>query len=311
MRAGLLSIAVLAGCAGSTEGGLSWPPDPASFDCRAAGAPERIDPVPVACTLDRTCAVPLVSGHRGAGGSLGVLAPEDTVRGVYAAIAYGVDFVETDPRPTADGYLVNNHDATVDRTTRGTGTVAEMTLDEVQALPMRTDDYPGQWDCARIPTLEEILTAARGRAHVLVDANKTNRVDLLVAAIEDTDTVPWAIFDTSSPDKIAAALAIDPDLHTMIRVDDEAGLDAQLAQFADHPPDIVEIDWTRRDLAATVIARGHKPLMDVFVQDAAAVVADNLDPYREVFADGVVIAQSDRPDLVLKVLQRPGSPAAR
>lgn len=299
-------LVFLAGCATppASDTGPVWPPEPSVYDCRANGPPARVDPVPLDCALDRSCTTLLASGHRGMGGTLGVIAPEDTVEAVYAAIAWGLDFVETDPRPTADGYLVNNHDSSVNRTTTGTGEVEEMTLAEIQALPMVTDDYPGEWSCTRIPTLEQILLAAAGRVHVLVDANKTDRVDLLVQAIVDTDTVDWAVFDTSSPDKIEAALAIEPELHTMIRVETESELDSLLARFADHPPDIVEIDRDALDLAPVVTARGHKPLMDVFLQDAAAVMADNLDPYRDAFDAGLVVAQSDRPDLLLEVLDR-------
>lgn len=280
------------------------PPDPATYDCRAPGPPARVDPVPVDCMLDRACATPLVSGHRGMGGSLGVTAPEDTVGAVYAAITFGVDFVETDPRPTADGFLVNHHDTDVSRTTTGTGEVADLTLAEVQALTLRTETFPGDWSCARIPTLEEVLLAAKDRVHVLVDANKTDRVDLLVQAIVDTDTLDWAVFDTSSPDKIEQALALEPDLHTMIRVDDLAQLEDQLARFADHPPVIVEIDQAARELAPEVVARGHKPLMDVFLQDPAAILTGSLEEYQKVYDAGVVIAQSDRPDLVLELLER-------
>jgi len=310
-----LLLLLFVGCTRSEPGDDTgeasiWPPDPAVYDCRASGPPERIDPVPIGCALDRTCTTRLVSGHRGMGGTLGVIAPEDSVGSVLAAIAWGLDFVETDPRPTSDGHLVNNHDTSVDRTTTGSGEVDQMTLAEVQSLPMRADDYPGEWACARIPTLEEILAAARGRVHVLVDANKTDRVDLLVQAILDTGTLDWAVFDTSSTDKIEAALAIEPGLHTMIRVDSEGQLDAQLALFADHPPDIVEIDRTALFLAPTVSARGHKPLMDVFLEDAAAAYAGNLDEYVAAYDAGLVVAQSDRPDLVIEVLDRVPEPTA-
>ena len=106
----------------------AFPPpiDPALFDCtslakpplarRAASAPE--------CLRDPKCAGRFVSAHRGAGGDLGRIAPEDTLAAYRAGIALGVDIVETDPRPTADGVIVNVHDTSVDRTTDGTGDVA-------------------------------------------------------------------------------------------------------------------------------------------------------------------------------------------
>ncbi len=288
---------------GGDTGG-SGVPDPSTYDCRAPGIPNRVDPVDPGCMVDRTCKTRLVSGHRGMGGTFGAVAPEDTVSAVRAAIAYGVDFVETDPRPTADGVLVNVHDTTVDRTTDGEGTVSEMTLAEVQALHVDPGELPGDFSCERIPTFREILETARGRVHVLVDANKTDRVDLLVADIVETDSVGWAIFDTSSVDKIDQALAIEPELYTMIRVDTEEQLDEQLAHFSDHPPVIVEIDDVTPELAGPVLATGHRPLRDIFVQDLIVVGSGDYAEYDAAFAEGMLIAQSERPELVLDYLSR-------
>ena len=71
-----------------------------------------------------------VAAHRGASASH----PENTMEAFRAAIEMGVDQIETDVRITADGELVLIHDATVDRTTNGTGKVAQMTLAELKAL---------------------------------------------------------------------------------------------------------------------------------------------------------------------------------
>lgn len=50
---------------------------------------------------------------------------------------------------TKDGYLIAMHDSTVDRTTNGTGSVSEMTLEEIKEL----DAGNGE----KIPTLDEII----------------------------------------------------------------------------------------------------------------------------------------------------------
>jgi glycerophosphoryl diester phosphodiesterase len=215
-----------------------------------------------------------------------------------------VDFVETDPRPTADGVLVNIHDDTVDRVTTGTGAVDEMTYDEIVALQLETDAFPGDYSCEHIATLEEILSAAKGRVHVLVDANKTDRVDLLVNAILSTDTLEEAIFDTSSPDKIDAALAIEPSLHTMIRVASTTELSDQIAHFADHPPVIVEIDANTPELATPVREAGHRPFTDVFITDAQVSATGNVDSYGPFYENGLAILESDRPELIVEWLNR-------
>ena len=61
-------------------------------------------------------------------------APENTLASVAASIAVGADACEFDVRTTADGRVVLMHDATVDRTTNGTGEISKMTLAVAQSL---------------------------------------------------------------------------------------------------------------------------------------------------------------------------------
>ncbi|CAN5720514.1 glycerophosphodiester phosphodiesterase [soil metagenome] len=93
-----------------------------------------------------------IVGHRGAAGE----APENTMAGFRWAQRHGVNILETDVRLTADGVPVLMHDATVDRTTDGSGEVGEMTIAELQKL--RADRlFPGWQGDVRIPTLNTLL----------------------------------------------------------------------------------------------------------------------------------------------------------
>lgn len=85
------------------------------------------------------------TGHRGAMG----LEPENTMRSFRRAVADGAHEIELDVRVSRDGTLVVMHDATVDRTTSGTGAVADLTLAELRAL----DAGHGE----QVPTYEEVL----------------------------------------------------------------------------------------------------------------------------------------------------------
>lgn len=297
-----------AGGAGGMGGSAGAPPiiEPSLFDCTRAKDPVRVSDIPMECPTLPSCSTKLVSGHRAAGGEIGVIAPEDTLAAVRAAIALGIDFIETDPRPTKDGILVNVHDPTVDRIAFGTGEVAQMTLAELQALKLKTAEYPGDYSCEKIPTIEEVLLAAKGKVHVLLDANKTDQVELLVSIVQKTDTLEWAIFDTDSQDKIDQALAIEPALLTMIRVVDTAELDAELMHFSAHPPIIVEIHDTPdvAPVAAAVHAAQNKALGDTFATDVAAGLSDDPSLYDDLWATGLDILQTDRPDLVLQNLGR-------
>lgn len=98
--------------------------------------------------------------HRGANR----VAPEETIEAYHAAKKDGADVLEMDLQRTRDGVLVLMHDATVDRTTNGTGRVDEMTLAEVKALDAGYDftrdggeTYPFRGQGLTVPTLVEIF----------------------------------------------------------------------------------------------------------------------------------------------------------
>jgi glycerophosphoryl diester phosphodiesterase len=91
----------------------------------------------------------LTIGHRGVMG----VAPENTLRSFVAAQEAGLDVIELDLHLSKDGALVVMHDAEVDRTTDGTGAIADKTLAELRAL----DAGSGE----RVPVFEEVLDAVR------------------------------------------------------------------------------------------------------------------------------------------------------
>jgi len=102
---------------------------------------------------------PLLIAHQG--GEL--LAPSNTMIAFEQARQYDIDMMETDIHMTKDGHLVMIHDATVDRTTNGTGRVDSYTLEELQKLDAgyRFTDLNGETSFrgkgAYIPTLEELF----------------------------------------------------------------------------------------------------------------------------------------------------------
>ncbi|GAA0919427.1 glycerophosphodiester phosphodiesterase family protein [Streptomyces thermoalcalitolerans] len=79
--------------------------------------------------------------------------PENTLRSFVAAQQAGLDVIELDLHLSKDGALVVMHDAEVDRTTDGSGAIADKTLAELRSL----DAGRGE----RIPTFEEVLDAVR------------------------------------------------------------------------------------------------------------------------------------------------------
>ena len=66
--------------------------------------------------------------------------PENTLRRFQRAIEIGVDAVELDVRKTKDNELVVIHNANVNKTTNGSGSVNELTLEEIKRLVIEKDE---------------------------------------------------------------------------------------------------------------------------------------------------------------------------
>ena len=105
----------------------------------------------------RETGVPLVGGHRGNPAER----PENTLASFRSAIELGVDMIECDVHLSSDGQLVVIHDHTLDRTTNGTGLVAQRTLSELREL----DAGGGE----RLPLLSEVCDLARDRVGLCVE----------------------------------------------------------------------------------------------------------------------------------------------
>jgi glycerophosphoryl diester phosphodiesterase len=73
---------------------------------------------------------PLVLGHRGYRAKY----PENTLLAFRRALECGADGIECDIQKSADGRFVVIHDPRVDRTSNGTGEVAQMRFDDLRRL---------------------------------------------------------------------------------------------------------------------------------------------------------------------------------
>lgn len=105
----------------------------------------------------------LVIAHRGGRG----LMPENTLEAFRHADSLGVDVLEMDLHASADGHLVIIHDATVDRTTNGSGRIDSLSLAQLAELDAgyhwqdQEGNFPFRGKGVRIPTLDTVLSSFR------------------------------------------------------------------------------------------------------------------------------------------------------
>ena len=102
---------------------------------------------------------PKIIGHRGAAS----YAPENTLEGIQTAADMGIEWVELDVKLTRDNVPILFHDDTLERTTNGSGKVAETDYEDIKNLEAGSW-YGESFTGIQVPTLEEAL-------EVLVDRN--------------------------------------------------------------------------------------------------------------------------------------------
>jgi len=108
--------------------------------------------------------IPLISGHRG-GTTKGY--PENCIATFENTLRYTPAFFEIDPRLTKDSIIVLMHDATLDRTTTGSGKVSDYTWEELKQLKLK--DGEGNVTEYHIPTLDEVIKWSKGKTIINLD----------------------------------------------------------------------------------------------------------------------------------------------
>ena len=156
---------------------------------------------------------PRVIGHRGAAGH----APENTLGGLRKAAELGATWVEFDVALTRDDVPVLLHDETLERTTDGTGKVAERTFQEISRLDAGAwfgDAFAGE----RIPRLDAaiaLLDTLGLCANVEIKptkgrARKTGRIVGQMIAEKWPKSLRAPVFSSFTTEALAAARETAP-----------------------------------------------------------------------------------------------------
>jgi glycerophosphoryl diester phosphodiesterase len=136
---------------------------------------------------------PVNMAHRGAS----ALAPENTIEAFRLALEAGAGGLELDVHMTRDGHIVVIHDATVDRTTSGTGAVSEMTIDELRGLdagynfsPDGGPTRPYRGRGSKVPMLERVLREFPGVAiNIDIKAGSSGIEAAVLGVVREADAL--------------------------------------------------------------------------------------------------------------------------
>jgi len=140
---------------------------------------------------------PLIISHAACGGH----APENTIGGILKAIELGSEAIEIDVQASADGVPVLMHDLTVDRTTNGSGAIAELSIEQLRAL-----DAGGE----PLPTLAEVLDLTKGKVLLVMEIKQPGIEEHIAHLVRESeainDVMAWSFF----PDALEGMRSAEP-----------------------------------------------------------------------------------------------------
>jgi glycerophosphoryl diester phosphodiesterase len=236
----------------------------------------------------------LIASHRG-----GALEwPENSPTSFANTAKLPVDQVEFDIHPTADGEIVVFHDATLDRTSNGTGPVCECTLAELKALSLNGTNSEAMLTLAELCAVFA-PTAITLRMEIKPDTQRRPYPDLLARALTVIDgfdlrsrtVVTSFLAETVAEAAAAPGLAgaiwlVSPD------VQDYIGLTGIAAVARMAGAGTLGIRAARLDAAVLATLRGHGFGVGAWAVNDEATV-------RKVLGLGVDVFTTDIPTMAL------------
>jgi glycerophosphoryl diester phosphodiesterase len=261
---------------------------------------------------------PRIAAHRGGAG----LWPENSLLAFRGAIAAGADLVELDLHLAADGGLAVIHDRTLERTTTGSGRVAEHPMAALRALRLKAAG--GTLLDEGVPTLTEVLALVAPSATDLLielkdpesEARYVRRGGVVtprpVARYEGLEGRVLAALAAAGLTGRATVMAFTPDLLARVRglAPGQATLllvgrrDLRSARAAARE----SVEWAR-GVGAGAIGLDHV-LLDAATVAAARAVGLAVGAWtvnaeadlRRLVDLGVDVITTDRPDVARRVL---------
>jgi glycerophosphoryl diester phosphodiesterase len=234
-----------------------------------------------------------ISAHRGAN----AVAPENTLAAFQLALEQGANYLELDVRTTRDGQLVILHDSQLDRTTTGSGPVADKTLAELKQLSAGK-----KWGDAfanePIPTLVEVcrLLANWNASHakpacLYVDCKAVAPTPLL-QVLHENQVLGQCVFYGSDAFLLALKEA-DATTKRMPALNNAADIGPKIEQLK---PYAFDVRWSilQPSLVQTIHEQG------VLVFSDALGLYETPEQYRRAAQMGVDLIQTDH---VLRVQQ--------
>ncbi|WP_345006709.1 glycerophosphodiester phosphodiesterase family protein [Snuella lapsa] len=225
-------------------------------------------------------------------------APENSLQSITDAINSGIGMVELDIRQTKDGELVLMHDATIDRTTNGSGQVSDFTLQELQQFNLYKEN--GTLTNEKIPTLREVLEISRSKLYLDLDIDKKASFNKVYPLVNQYGMLKQVLFYSSELSVIREIINVNnSDIVPMPIVRNQNDFD----QYQNLSIDVLQYNVVDNSLKQQIQNKGWYIFRNAYVNTSVTPQSDNFSQLNEVIDVNGSIVQTDNPIEVKSRLQ--------
>jgi glycerophosphoryl diester phosphodiesterase len=254
--------------------------------------------VALCCATSDPDRLPGVIAHRG----VVLEAPENTLPAVQRAIELGCAMAEIDLRYTSDGEVILMHDATLERTTNGSGRVSDMNLARIRQLDAGT--YFGRaFIGTRIPTLREAIDLARGKIQLYLDMKEDNPFPA-ARLVKELGAHSMVVFRPYTLLALKQILSVDPQFRVLIDMGDWVQASGMMEMLKrEFPTAYFSSDW--RNWNQKMVNEARKLKVATFVNVLGP--DDTIENLQRAVEMGFDYIQTDYPKRLLEILNQPKS----
>jgi len=248
--------------------------------------------------LDAESKIVMVAAHRAAHNNF----PENSLPAIQEAIDIGVDIVELDVKVTKDGVPVLMHDGTINRTTTGTGKLADYSLEELHKFRLV---HQGHTTDHLIPTFLEALKLVKGKVLVDIDI-KTDQLDPIITIIKKMECENQIFWFDNDYEALEYVQSVDNDFMLMPRAYSYEMADSAIVRFH---PEAVHIDFSfyTADVTDLIISNQARVWINALgLYDLAFGTEKEEEALNKLLKFRANIIQTDQPELLLKALRKRG-----
>lgn len=236
----------------------------------------------------------IISGHRG---TIENGLPENSIAGMEEVLKHTTAIFEIDPRLTKDGIPVMVHDATLERTTTGSGKLLDYTLQELRELKLK--DSQGNITKYGINTLDEMIEWAKGKTILNLD-KKDLPMEITAEIIRKHNAYAWVWVTVHNVEQARFYLDKNRDQYLSMHIRTQEALDDFISSGLPFDRMIVyigpEIKPDNQQMYNFFKEKGVMCMISTApTYDKLQTKEERRKKYRMVFEDGANILESDFP----------------